>query len=664
MSEKFKMTESMKENPDKYFADALRDIETLDESKQKEIIEVIDATFALESTKKRYKALLSKEVNNRANAGGKSSSSSSKTPAPATQPSTQPKKITFDVMWLSPSNWEKGGSVSCQEFFKTGQFNVKEFLQALVEVKPRDRKINATRKLMAIEMLYKTPGIEYNPDDIREAITSDKLGLGTLERKSALKEFNEYYASRSNSPKPKPKAKPKEDPAVEFTNLLLDDGKRQAFLANGGANKRIRLKVNGVNREYHPLLIIHNVSGIVLREGHKLNDEVANKTVNQWIQEFLEAGAKIDIDTYKKILVHVAKTNVPVNYKGFGLLSHHVLKQELEKQPPNTAYITEVMKALAQVPEAGFEDIRLSTNLLDKLKTHSALLDELRQDPKVEAFLQRHEAKAEVITEEKPLPYGTIKKENGETPEVWFARVAGEHDKVANGNENSKHREISVAYGEIAKLYKELKGKRGDERKEILTRLAKALSKVNASNSPYHTLLITPETGGSTGKLSEAQMLLGYQGAVAEELRKMRSKRIIKKPPQPFPVPTTQPKIDTEELERKKKALDAMAAARHDGAQEKTWWQRNKEWIYWLIGILVVSALGVFAFRKGGWFNKDKKSSSVAVTPNTNTNSNTNTNTNTGGGLADNSTLYKADEVCDALAGNSRVPPTFSNNGR
>ena len=107
-----------------------------------------------------------------------------------------------------------------------------------------------------------------------------------------------------------------------------------------------------------------------------------------------------------------------------------------------------------------------------------------------------------------------------------------------------------------------------------------------------------------------------------------------------------------------------MAAARHDGAQEKTWWQRNKEWIYWLIGILVVSALGVFAFRKGGWFNKDKKSSSVAVTPNTNTNSNTNTNTNTGGGLADNSTLYKADEVCDALAGNSRVPPTFSNNGR
>ena len=402
---------------------------------------------------------------------------------------------------------------------------------------------------------------------------------------------------------------------------------------------------------------------------------------NTRIKEFLENGTSVlssvkghELDVYKVFAKSVLKgvrsdslgeLGASHNYKGLGLVSHHVLEQELAKKDPNKAYITEVMKALAQVPAAGFEDIQLSKKLLDKLKTdHPALFQELMNDPQVKDFLQKHEAKVEVITDEKPLPYDTIKKENGETPETWFARVAQEHDKVVNGNQNSKHHAIAVAYGEIAKLYKDLKGKTGDERKEILTRLANALSQVNASNSPYHTLLITPETGGSTGKLSEAQMLLGYQGAVAEELRKMQPKRIIKDPPQSFPVPTTQPKIDVEELERKKKALDAMAAARHDGAQEKTWWQRNKEWIYWLIGILVVSALGVFAFRKGGWFNKDKKSSSVAVTPNTNTNSNTNTNTNTGGGLADNSTLYKADEVCDALAGNSRVPPTFSNNGR
>ncbi len=114
--------------------------------------------------------------------------------------------------------------------------------------------------------------------------------------------------------------------------------------------------------------------------------------------------------------------------------------------------------------------------------------------------------------------------------------------------------------------------------------------------------------------------------------------------------------------------IDSVAHAKHDGSQEKSWWQRNQEWIWWTLGILVIAALTFFSFRKGGWFNKDdKKSSTVAV--NTNTNQNTNQNTNTGNDntntdnsgttndstndtLANNSQLYSAKEINQAIAAN------------
>ena len=114
--------------------------------------------------------------------------------------------------------------------------------------------------------------------------------------------------------------------------------------------------------------------------------------------------------------------------------------------------------------------------------------------------------------------------------------------------------------------------------------------------------------------------------------------------------------------------IDSVAHAKHDGSQEKSWWQRNQEWIWWTLGIILAATLGFFAFKKGGWFNKDdKKSSTVAV--NTNTNQNTNQDTNTGNDntntdnsgttndstndtLANNSQLYSAKEINQAIAAN------------
>ena len=124
--------------------------------------------------------------------------------------------------------------------------------------------------------------------------------------------------------------------------------------------------------------------------------------------------------------------------------------------------------------------------------------------------------------------------------------------------------------------------------------------------------------------------------------------------------------------------VDSVAKAKHDGAQEKSWWERNQEWIWWVLGILAVAVLGYFGFRKGGWFNKDKKKT---TTTDSNTNENTNTNTNEGTGntntdtntgntdtntgntdtntgtnndtLSSSGRLYSAQEVNDALAANA-----------
>ena len=90
---------------------------------------------------------------------------------------------------------------------------------------------------------------------------------------------------------------------------------------------------------------------------------------------------------------------------------------------------------------------------------------------------------------------------------------------------------------------------------------------------------------------------------------------------------------------------------------EKTPWYKQ-EWLWWVLGIALAGALGFFAFRKGGWLNKDDKKTAT-VNTNTNDNSNSNTNTNTGnesGGTLDNSAQnITSAQLNDMLATGGRI---------
>ncbi len=97
---------------------------------------------------------------------------------------------------------------------------------------------------------------------------------------------------------------------------------------------------------------------------------------------------------------------------------------------------------------------------------------------------------------------------------------------------------------------------------------------------------------------------------------------------------------------------------------EKTPWYKQ-EWIWWVLGIALAGALGFFAFRKGGWLNKDdKKKATVNTNTNDNSNSNSNTNTNdgntTGGTLGNSSQNITSAELNNMLATGGRISRSSS----
>lgn len=102
-------------------------------------------------------------------------------------------------------------------------------------------------------------------------------------------------------------------------------------------------------------------------------------------------------------------------------------------------------------------------------------------------------------------------------------------------------------------------------------------------------------------------------------------------------------------------------------AEEQSWWERNKEWILWTLGTLVVAIVGILGFRKGGWWNKDKKENTTvpsatetATTDTTNETTaaiTTNQNSNNGSTLENSATKVNTDTVeqlNNALTNNSR----------
>ena len=97
---------------------------------------------------------------------------------------------------------------------------------------------------------------------------------------------------------------------------------------------------------------------------------------------------------------------------------------------------------------------------------------------------------------------------------------------------------------------------------------------------------------------------------------------------------TSTPSVTQPETEQ------VVAQAQSKAEEESTPWYKQ-EWLWWVLGLALASVLGYFAFRKGGWLNKDDDDKEpVVVNSNTNDNSNSNSNTNTGnesGGTLDNS---------------------------
>lgn len=112
---------------------------------------------------------------------------------------------------------------------------------------------------------------------------------------------------------------------------------------------------------------------------------------------------------------------------------------------------------------------------------------------------------------------------------------------------------------------------------------------------------------------------------------------------------------------------EVMAGSQPEEPQE-SWWSRNSSWIWWTLAGIAAAVVGVLGFRKGGWFNKDKKTenpvttaetsnTSTASTANTVLNTATNDVTNTGSTLENSGTKINTatvDQTNTLISNNSR----------
>ncbi len=172
--------------------------------------------------------------------------------------------------------------------------------------------------------------------------------------------------------------------------------------------------------------------------------------------------------------------------------------------------------------------------------------------------------------------------------------------------------EVSAQYKALSELYQELDSETDEsKRKEIQTKIAGVLQSLSSAN------------GLEPGEKKVITLLQSvYQHPESHVINGGIPKGVN--------IPQGQPVVNP--------VQDGIAMAQAKSEEEKTPWYKQ-EWIWWVLGIALAGALGFFAFRKGGWLNKDDKKTAT-VNTNTNDNSNSNTNTNDGnesGGTLDNS---------------------------
>lgn len=431
-------------------------------------------------------------------------------------------------------------------------------------------------------------------------------------------------------------------------------------------------------------------------------DEVNSQTV----KDLLERGAKAYINEFdpKEGVPTSGMTPVAIAVmRGDVELLRTFIAKEADVNKPSKDGQTPLALALQELKKAE------QSGNADKIKVAEEIVKTLRE--------------AGAKDKEEPIvEVDTLARQEGESLSDWYKRVATYwrdeeaevRTQLATEQDETKRNELTekaTAQHKLAETYDRLHALETslasetdpEKKKELLTELTQLsgllMQGISGYYAVYHKDVLTDPNNPLTIQGRNQVMELKkasteYQKAITA----LSQEKGPKDGERPAPDDTTrggdgsdaghtpmgpgsQPEVNVGDVPKVDKPtdptavtpalVDSVAHAKHDGAQEKSWWERNQEWIWWALGIIVAAVLGYFGFRKGGWFNKDKKKTTTTSNSNSNENSNSNTNTdnnntNTDSGntgtdsntgstndtLANSGKLYSTQEVNSAIAAN------------
>ena len=236
---------------------------------------------------------------------------------------------------------------------------------------------------------------------------------------------------------------------------------------------------------------------------------------------------------------------------------------------------------------------------------------------------------------------------------------------AAYANRHASDTKLAMKYKAVADLYSALEAAANEnEKKEIQAKLGPALvdlsqeQSLSDSEKKLVSTLMTvypkeAQRAPTTPQVEQTESSTRRQPSV------MTGPQGLTGISQPPATPVPQPIDPTKE---------GVALAQAKAEEEKTPWYKQ-EWLWWVLGLGLATVLGICAFRKGGWLNKDDdddKTVNMNTNSNTNGNSNSNNNSNdnanSGGTLENNSQNISAGTVNDLIASGGRYP--LSSDGR
>ena len=492
---------------------------------------------------------------------------------------------------------------------------------------------------------------------------------------------------------------------VSYVNFLLEKGANVTQTNKDGVTPLKQAKAmlphaekKGSNAVDEAQAIVDAVQGALNK---KLLEEATRKNVDvNKVEDLLQSGADVNIadSDGEPILFYAIKLGNVELVQAYIENKVDVNKKSNDQTP--------LQLALQQLEEA-----KKAKNDA-KIKAAEEIVKALK-----DAGAKEEEKKPE----EKVVEVDSLKRAEGESLADWYARVAAywgdQEAKLRTQIENEQdadkikaltaqadyHKKLVDVYTLIYDKENALANETDPEkRKKLLAELTRLSSSLLEGVPTYYKTYHADVLADSKHPLAiqmdnQTSEIQKASNAYQKELLALNQKKVrpgnvgdrpvggqggsgqpvSQTPEVNVGTPPTTPVISTGPTGVTPALIDSVAQAKHDGAQEKSWWERNQEWIWWVLGIIVVAVLGYFGFKDGGWFNKEKKKTTT-VASNTNENSNTNTNegtgntntgTNTGNtntGNADTNTgtnndtlassgrLYSAKEVNDAIAANAQ----------